>query len=55
MQKQLDDAFGDGRIKVSANSGGLQFKTTVRAEEMIRLRFFPYLLDQRDCLERMVL
>lgn len=29
MQKQLDDAFGDGRIKVSANSGGLQFKTTV--------------------------
>ena len=29
MQKQLDDAFGDGRIKVSENSGGLQFKTTV--------------------------
>ncbi|MBS4887246.1 MAG: flagellar filament capping protein FliD [Clostridiales bacterium] len=29
MQKQLDDAFGDGRIKASANSGGLQFKTTV--------------------------
>lgn len=29
MQKQLDDAFGDGRIKVSAHSGGLQFKTTV--------------------------
>lgn len=29
MQKQLDDTFGDGRIKVSANSGGLQFKTTV--------------------------